>query len=57
MMATPFPPLWAKARAGALRPGDAAPVFDLERQDHQGRFRLAEFRGEKPVVLIFGSYT
>lgn len=57
MYATPFPPMWARARAGTLQPGDAAPDFNLERQDHQGRVRLSELRGVRPVVLVFGSYT
>jgi len=57
MMATPFPPMWAKARGGALQVGDAAPDFDLARQDHRERVKLSDFRGKKPVVLIFGSYT
>ena len=57
MMVTPFPPLWAKARAGTVNPGEAAPAFDLERHDHSGRVTLAEHRGVRPVVLIFGSYT
>lgn len=57
MYATPFPPMWAKARAGTVKPGDLAPDFTLERQDHQGRVRLSELRGSRPVVLVFGSYT
>jgi hypothetical protein len=57
MMIMPFPPLWSKAREGNLRPGDPAPDFDLECTGHGGRVRLSSFRGKKPVVLIFGSYT
>ncbi|HYM11142.1 MAG TPA: hypothetical protein VEU62_10425 [Bryobacterales bacterium] len=57
MLAVPFRPLWSMARAGHLRIGDPAPDFDLLALDRQSRVRLASFRGEKPVVLVFGSYT
>lgn len=57
MMIAPFPPMWMKAREGTLKPGDVAPDFDLERHDHSGRVTLAEHRGVRPVVLVFGSYT
>jgi hypothetical protein len=57
LMITPFPPLWAKARDGSLRVGDAAPDFQLETADHGLRVQLSSFRGRKPVVLVFGSYT
>jgi len=53
----PFKRLWFIARAGRLKPGDAAPGFDLPTQDKKSRVRLASFRGREPVVLIFGSYT
>ena len=39
------------------RPGDVAPVFELESWDGKFRTRLEEFRDVRPVVLIFGSYT
>jgi hypothetical protein len=57
MMLTPFPPLWAQARGGTLKPGEMAPDFNLPRQGTGERVLLSEFRGEKPVVLVFGSYT
>ena len=53
----PFRPLWMAARAGPLKAGDPAPDFDLETVDKQSRVRLSAFRGSKPVVLVFGSYT
>jgi len=37
--------------------GDMAPDFALESPDHKSSFRLSSLRGEKPVVLVFGSYT
>jgi hypothetical protein len=52
----PFRPLWNRARAGSLQPGDAAPDFELPYHDHSGAMRLSELRG-RPVVLVFGSYT
>ena len=57
MMALPFRPLWITARAGHLQAGDAAPDFDLETVDHKARVQLSSFRGDRPVVLVFGSYT
>jgi hypothetical protein len=53
----PFKPLWNVARKGAANRGDMAPDFSLESPDHKTTFRLSSLRGEKPVVLVFGSYT
>ncbi len=53
----PFKSLWNIARAGDLQPGDDAPEFDLPREDGKGNVALSQFRGKKPVVLVFGSYT
>jgi hypothetical protein len=57
MMALPFKQLWFVARAGRLKVGDPAPSFSLPTPDKQTHVSLASFRGQKPVVLIFGSYT
>jgi hypothetical protein len=57
MMAVPFKQLWFVARAGRLKAGDAAPDFNLSTADRQARVDLGSFRGVKPVVLVFGSYT
>jgi len=57
MMAFPFEPMWLSARAGSLTPGQPAPDFELERHDRSGRIRLSSYRGSRPVVLVFGSYT
>lgn len=40
-----------------LRPGDRAPDFALSSPNGKQTVRLADYRGQKPVVLIFGSYT
>jgi hypothetical protein len=53
----PFRQLWMLARAGGLRVGDPAPDFELETLDRKERVRLSSFKGSKPVVLVFGSYT
>jgi len=34
-----------------------APDFTLPSLDHKATVHLAEFRGSRPVVLVFGSYT
>ena len=53
----PFKPLWDVARSGELAVGSAAPDFTLESPDHKSSFQLSSLRGQKPVVLVFGSYT
>ena len=57
MMVLPFEPLWMRARQGNLRVGDQAPDFALPRLDGSGAVRLSAELRERPVVLIFGSYT
>jgi hypothetical protein len=39
------------------RVGQNAPDFTLPTQDGKGYITLSDFRGKKPVVLIFGSFT
>ena len=56
-MLLPFEPLWKMARGGHLHIGDPAPDFDLPTVDKTARVRLSAFRGDRPVVLVFGSYT
>ncbi len=57
-LAFPFETLWTHARAGELRPGDAAPDFSLTKVDKSGALRLSALAAQhRPVVLIFGSYT
>lgn len=53
----PFRPMWSRARAGGLEPGDPAPDFALSAYDKSAVVRLSDFRGDRPVVLVFGSYT
>ena len=49
--------MWLVARRGTLKVGDMAPDFELKTADNSGVVRLSSFRGQKPVVLIFGSHT
>ena len=57
MIVLPFEPLWNIARAGVLKAGDPAPDFRLQTYDKSSLVQLSSFRGDRPVVLIFGSYT
>src|SRR5437867_1330368 len=56
-MLIPIGPLMMVARAGHLKPGDVAPDFRLRALHGEQTVQLASFRGQKPVVLVFGSYT
>jgi len=53
----PLEKLWLLARTGHLNVGGVAPDFDLPTLDKTSRVKLSSFRGERPVVLVFGSYT
>jgi peroxiredoxin len=57
MMAFPFETMWTRARAGALSVGSIAPDFELATVDKKSKVKLSSFRGARPVVLVFGSYT
>jgi len=57
MMVLPFKPLWMSARAGGLAVGDPAPDFALPLLHSDRVVKLSEEIRQKPVVLIFGSYT
>lgn len=46
-----------KSGASAPRVGDLAPDFELTDASEQHQVRLSDFRGQKPVALIFGSFT
>ena len=41
----------------APKVGEAAPDFELPSMDGSGSMRLSQFRGSRPVMLVFGSYT
>ena len=40
-----------------LKVGMAAPDFKLKTKDGKRDVRLSSFKGKRPVVLVFGSYT
>ena len=41
----------------APRRGDTAPDFELGDAAGESLVRLSDFRGKRPVVLVFGSFT
>ena len=41
----------------APKVGDKAPDFKLKSLDGKSETQLSKFRGKKPVILFFGSYT
>lgn len=53
----------AQPRGGSLRHpdrlkvGDVAPDFTLKTKDGRQSVTLSSYRGDKPVALVFGSYT
>jgi hypothetical protein len=54
----PFETLWLRARSGTLQPGDPAPDFSLAKLDKSAHVQLSTLSAQqRPVVLIFGSYT
>jgi hypothetical protein len=53
----PFETMWTRARAGELQPGDPAPDFSLRTLDKTQSIQLSTLTSQKPVVLVFGSYT
>jgi peroxiredoxin len=46
-----------KYDADAPKVGDLAPDFELADSSGENQVRLADFRGHKPVALVFGSFT
>jgi hypothetical protein len=55
MVVLPFESLWNVARAGDLKIGTLHLISGLEPTSLP--VQLSGFRGDRPVVLIFGSYT
>ncbi len=53
----PFETLWMRARKGQLNVGDAAPDLTVKKLEDRSSTDLASLWTDKPVVLIFGSYT
>ena len=53
----PFETLWSRARKGQLNPGDTAPNLAVKKLEDKSPVDLNSLWAEKPVVLVFGSYT
>ena len=53
----PFETLWNRARKGNLQVGDMAPALQVKRLNETTPVDLASLWAERPVVLVFGSYT
>jgi hypothetical protein len=53
----PFETLWMRARKGQLNVGDAAPDRTVKKLEDRSSIDLASLWTDKPVVLVFGSYT
>ena len=53
----PFETLWMRARHGQLNVGDAAPDLVVKKLEDHGPTDLATLWADRPVVLVFGSYT
>ncbi len=51
---------WTKVMGrgeGTLKPGEPAPDFELPKLRSEQKVRLSQFRGRRPVALVFASYT
>jgi len=53
----PFETMWSRARKGHVDMGDTAPSLTAKRLDDKTPVELGSLWNEKPVVLVFGSYT
>ncbi len=53
----PFETLWSRARAGQVDVGNVAPSFTVKRLEDKSPVELGSLWTDKPVVLVFGSYT
>ena len=42
---------------GILQVGDLAPDLELDRLDGEGLVRFSQLHSDRPLVLLFGSYT
>jgi hypothetical protein len=51
------PPERRARPADSLKVGDPAPDFTLPDLSGKKQVTLSQFQGQKPVVLVFGSYT
>ena len=53
----PFETMWSRARKGHVEIGDNAPNLTVKKLEDKTPVDLGSLWTEKPVVLVFGSYT
>jgi hypothetical protein len=53
----PFETLWMRVRAGHLSVGDTAGNLTVKKLEDHAATDLASLWADRPVVLVFGSYT
>jgi hypothetical protein len=53
----PFETLWMRARKGQVNVGDAAPGLAVKKLEDHTPTDLDSLWADRPVVLVFGSYT
>ena len=53
----PFETMWSDARKGSISVGDMAPDLTVKMLDTKVPVKLASLWADRPVVLVFGSYT
>ena len=53
----PFETLWMRARKGQLNIGDTAPALSVKKLEDRSVTDLGSLWVDRPVVLVFGSYT
>jgi thiol-disulfide isomerase/thioredoxin len=53
----PFETLWVHARKGSLNVGEMAPGLEVKALGTEAPVQLGALWADKPVVLVFGSYT
>jgi hypothetical protein len=53
----PFETMWTQARFGQVNPGDSAPDLTVKTLETKTPVQMGSLWTEKPVVLVFGSYT
>ena len=53
----PFETLWMRARQGQLNVGDTAPSLAVKKLEDHTPIDLTSLWADRPVVLVFGSYT
>jgi hypothetical protein len=53
----PFETLWMRARHGQLNVGDSAPSLTVKKLEDHTPTDMASLWADRPVVLVFGSYT